>query len=224
MKYPNFIIVGAPKAATTALASYLDQHPDIYISAQKEPHYFALEGQNDRFEGPLDDVRVNMFAIREIEEYKLLFKKAGNSKIVGEASTSYLASTKAPSKIAAELEDVLLVAVLRNPVDRAFSDYLFFKRDGREPCETFEEALADEDSGQREKWWSGRYRSAGLYSEQVKRYLDLFGEDRFKVILFDDIQDDIQKVMKDLYQTLGVDNSFVANTNTRYNVSGYTTE
>ena len=142
MREPNFFIVGAPKAGTTSLYHYLDQHPDIYMSPIKEPCHFCYEVRPENFEpslreraiqlekdvleylhGPMDRKRSGGI-VTEWEDYLRLFTAATTQRVVGEASVNYLLSKSAAGAIAGRLPHARIIMVLRSPADRAFSQYL----------------------------------------------------------------------------------------------------
>ena len=130
MVLPNFLIIGAAKSGTTSLYSYLNQHPQVYFSPFKEPRFFALEGKEVNYQGPSQVV--NQKAINTIDEYEKLFAGVTDEVAIGEASTLYLYSPEAPAKIKQYIPQVKLIAILRNPIDRAYSGYCHLVRDGYE--------------------------------------------------------------------------------------------
>ena len=113
MTMPNFLIVGAQKAGTTSLHYYLKQHPQIYMSLRKEPHFF--EGMHWDFYRP---GRI-MLPVTDLADYQALFEGVTDEKAIGEASASYLYSPKAPTLIKRSIPDARLIAILRNPADRS---------------------------------------------------------------------------------------------------------
>ena len=125
---PNFLIIGAAKAGTTALWHYLRQHPEIYMSPHKEPRFFALYGQPVNFKGPGDKTRFKF--VTELQEYHQLFAGVQNEKAIGEASPWYLYVKSAAPAIKKMLPDVKLVVFLRDPVERASTNYLHVVNEG----------------------------------------------------------------------------------------------
>lgn len=220
-KLPTFLIIGAPKSGTTALYEYLRQHPDIYMSPLKEPRFFAVEGGSANFGGPFADVE-NKVIIDNMDEYRACFDGAHDEKAIGEASTLYLASPIAPLRIRQYIPDVRLVAILRDPIERAFSGYLMNVMQKRETS-SFEEAIEDEPRRLRENWYGARYLDAGHYSEQIRRYLSAFPKEQLKVYLYDDLKDDTHGLLEDLFNFLDVDPTFEVNTSWKHNVSGIPT-
>jgi hypothetical protein len=220
MTLPNFLVIGAAKSGTSALHSYLWQHPDIYMSPNKEPNYFALVGRPPAFTGPGDDI-INTRSVTDPVRYSELFEGATTEALIGESSNLYLYHPDAAERIFQAIPRVKLIAVLRNPIERAFSSYLHTKRDGREPEATFAAALADEPRRIAANWghlW--HYRSVGFYGRQLRRYYDRFPREQIAVYLYEDFDRDPAGTLADMFRFLGVDPSFTPDTGLRYNVSG----
>lgn len=218
---PNFLVIGAQKAGTTALYNHLKQHPQVYMSQIKEPHFFAYEGEKLNFQGPRDLEVMKHMVVSDLGDYEALFAGVSGEKAAGEASAMYLYSKKAPKRIRHYVPQVKLVAVLRDPTERAYSSFLHMIRDGREPLSDFGEALDVEQERIRENWgpiW--HYRRMGFYHEQLSRYYETFEPGQIKVYLYEDLNDDPSGVLRDLYSFLGVDDSFVPDVSARYNASG----
>ncbi len=218
---PTFLIIGAAKAGTTAVYHYLKQHPEICMSRHKETNFFALEDQSLDFQGPGDREHISRFSVTRIEDYEALFQGAEGKTAIGEASPMYLYDPTAPARIKARIPDARLIAILRDPAERAFSMYSMFVRDRREPHRNnFARALAEEDRRLRDGWeWAWQYTRSGFYAEQLKRYLLLFPRERIKVYLYEDLEHDPSAVMRDLFGFLGVRPDFPADTSQRHNVS-----
>jgi hypothetical protein len=224
MTLPNFLIIGAGKSGTTSLYHYLKQHPEIFMSPVKEPKFFALEGVGIYFRGPGDKEVMTQTsdnrAVLEIGEYERLFDGAGGAKALGEASPIYLHSPQAPARIRHYIPDAKLVAVLRNPIDRAYSAYLHQVRDGREWL-GFREAMHAEEGRIQKDWAPGwRYQRVGFYHEHLSRYYELFGADNIRVHLYEDLSESPVSVSQDIFRFLRVDDSFVPDISLRHNVSG----
>ena len=171
---PNFLLVGAPKCGTTAIASHMAQHPDIYMSAIKEPKYFTAQSIPFPLRGPGDEF-VENFTVKTLDIYKKLFQRLNGEKAVGEASVDnlYFPEQVIPL-IKTLLGDVKIIIVLRNPVDRAFSAYKNLLRDGRETL-TFEEGLRIEPQRRLKGYeYLWRYQDLGFYYERVKAYMAHF--------------------------------------------------
>ncbi|HHP7229388.1 MAG TPA: sulfotransferase [Xenococcaceae cyanobacterium] len=214
---PNFLIIGAAKAGTTSLYSYLKQHPQIYMSPIKEPRFFALEGEKLDFRGPTQSI--NQTSVTTLAEYHQLFQEVTTETAIGEASTVYLSSPKAPERIKHHLPDVKLIAILRDPSERAFSSYTHLVRDGYETL-SFTEAIAAEAIRIEENWqplWY--YQKRGFYYQQLQRYLELFKPEQIKIYLYEDLAIDSAALIQDVTRFLGVDDTFTPDS-TRKNVSG----
>jgi len=218
MTMPNFLIIGAAKSGTTALYQYLKQHPQIYMSSVKEPEFFAFEGENLNFNGPGDVPRLS---ITNIEDYQAQFQGASNSKAIGEASPLYLYSPKAPHRIKHYVSEARLIVILRDPVERAYSQFLMFVRDGRETTDNFTMALLEENTRVHNNWaWGWHYTRVGFYYSQLKRYFDQFNPEQIKVYLYEDLCDNPLGVLQDIFCFLEVDEKFIPNISLKHNISG----
>jgi hypothetical protein len=212
---PNFFIIGAQKAGTTSLYYYLKQHPQVYMSPRKEPHFF--EGMHREYHRPGRRTP----AVTDLDDYQALFEGVTDEKAVGEASASYLYSPKAPALIKRSVPHAKLIAVLRNPADRAYSNFVHCVQVGREPLASFVEALQAEEERIRENWgplW--HYRQKGFYYTQVKRYFDTFEQDQVKVYLYDDLKGKPIAMLRDIFQFLDVDDTFVPSLSIEHNTAG----
>jgi hypothetical protein len=217
---PNFLIIGAAKSGTTALYHYLKQHPQIYMSPVKEPRFFAFAGEKLAFCGP-GDQRINDSSITDSELYRMLFAGVSSETAIGEASPVYLCSPKAAERIKHYIPEAKLIAILRNPVDRAYSHFMHHIRDGYEPITDFAQALAEEEKRINANWeFTWHYKQCGFYYTQLKRYYDRFHQNQIKVYLYEDFNRDSCAVLRDIFRFLGVDETFIPDTSIRYNVSG----
>jgi len=217
IKKPNFIIIGAMKAATTSLYTYLKQHPDVFLTHFKEPMFFNnLETENNYIVKGRQGSKIS-----KLKEYYALFDNAENEIALGEASPAYIYNKNCATLIKEHLPDVKIIAILRQPVKRAYSNYLHAKRADREPINSFIEAINSEEE-RIEKKWSPlyHYKEKGFYFRQLSRYFKEFKKEQIKVILFEDIIDDPQKISKEVFEFLGVDSSFTPNTSKKANVAG----
>ena len=171
---PNSLCVGAQKAGTTTLHDILNQHPDIYLPASKEAHFFDTD---ENYEKGLD-WWVDTF-----------FSAHNDEKVLGAMTPEYLAYEEVPERIASTLgRDIKIIIILRNPVSRAYSHYLMSKRRGYED-ESFEKAIALESEriqkGDFERSHFS-YISRGKYYEQVKRYMDIFPKENILILRFEE--------------------------------------
>ena len=184
-KRPNFLIIGAMKSATTSLYTYLKQHPDIFMPSIKEPMFFnnlntnqhiVLEGRNKK-------------KITSFKKYYDLFQSVKNEIAIGEASPGYLYNKDCASLIKEHLKNIKIIAVLRQPISRAYSNYLHARRSGKEPIDNFEEAINNERS-RIQKNWSPLYHylNQGYYYKHLQRYYQLFPKENIKIILFEELE------------------------------------
>ena len=198
---PDFLIIGAQKAGTTALYAYLRRHPAITGPSWKEVSYF------DRHYGRGEAWYRGNFPNRV----------RARGKLVGEASPSYIFHPLGPERVKALVPEARLVALVRNPVDRALSHYHHEVALGREPLR-FEDALdAEEDRlrGEEERlaadpsyfsraWWSHAYKSRGRYAEQLERWLAVFPRDRLLILPSEDLGGEPERTHARVLDFLGV--------------------
>jgi len=220
-RIPDFMIVGAPKSGTTSLYYYLKQHPEIFMPEEKEPYFFCFMNNPPGFVSAanLSD------KLWRLEDYLALFAPAKKNAILGEATPAYLYahSTAIPNirKVYGEAKKNLkIIIILRNPVDRAFSQYMMFRRDNFEDLE-FQEAIRPDTVKRRlgERWnYYYDYLGFGEYSRQVESYLNEFPHVR--VYLYDEFKSDNLSVMRDMFEFIGVSSDFVPETRLAYNPSG----
>jgi hypothetical protein len=229
MALPNFLLIGAAKAGTTALYHYLSQHPDVYLSPVKEPKYFALRGTELSEAAMADPVSLQRYRsmagrrgfITTLQDYEALFAATNGQKARGEAS-GYLYSEQAPGLIRETLPNVRLFAILRQPVERAYSHYLHRRRDGLEPLANFGAALRQEPYTAVDDFWLGdrHYIRPGLYYHRLRRYFDLFPREQIRIYLYDDLKAGADKLVRDVFSFIGVDPSIPLDTSVRHNKSG----
>lgn len=209
VRAPGFFIVGAPKCGTTALHAWLKQHPDVFLPDAKEPHFFGrdLTWRHRDSTTPEED----------LERYLELFHDAGAARAVGEASTMYLYSHEAAEEIFEFNPEARIVVMLRNPVDQMYSFHSERLYGQNEDIADFVEALkAEEERKHGERIPSLArlvqgcfYRDVARFSQQVERYLDVFGADRVHVIIHDDMRADPEGVFRDVARFLEIDEGFV---------------
>jgi hypothetical protein len=218
-RLPNFFIIGANKGGTTSLAKYLDEHPQAFLSWPKEPHFFGrvdLLGSEAVPLGPggplLRKYAEAAVSFATLEEYATLFAGAPPGAIaIGEASTGYLASQRAAHNIRHVLPRARLIASLRHPAERAFSNYKMYRKEGLEQGDDFTAIV----KGNPRNW----YVNLGFYGRQLAHWLSLFPRDQLRVYLFEDLTADPVAVCRDVFSFLGLNPSFVPDVGRRYNVS-----
>ncbi len=220
MTLPNFLIVGAAKAGTTALHTYLQQHPDIYLTPNKETNFFAFEGIDIDFQGTGDEA-LKEFSITDLETYLRQFVAVTQESAIGEACPLYLYDPEAPKKIHHYIPDCKLIIILRNPVDRAYANYLHLVRDDRELLKNFDQSLEAESYRIENNWeWFWHYIQVGYYSKQIQRYLNLFDRKQIRIYLYEDLSNSPIELLQNIFNFLEVDKSFVPELNIRPNKSG----
>ena len=213
---PNFLLVGAAKSGTTSLFNYLTQHSDIYIPEVKECRFFSQLPKNYKGLG------AEFFPNSGITDERVYFNLfiGHEDKVCGDMSNDYLYYyEKSIKNIKKYLgNEIKIVIVLRNPIDRAYSNYMHHIRDGWENI-SFEQALDDENRRIEENWgWSYHYVKTGMYYYQVKAYLDNFRQT--KIYFFEELKFK-DSLLKDLYAFLEVRFTKELKDNKEYNVSGY---
>jgi Sulfotransferase family len=170
-RLPHFVIAGAPKAGTTALHAALATHPQLYLSPVKEPKYYLTDGRppsRDRQRGPGDAHSAQEWVWRR-DEYLALFAGAPEDTVRGESTPFYLYDRDAHERLVADVPGVKVIVVVRDPVDRAWSNWVHLRADGLEPEPDFAAAVRAEEWRIAAGWapfW--HYRGLGRYGEQLR--------------------------------------------------------
>ncbi len=200
---PTFLIIGVQKSGTTSIYNYLKQHPQVYMSPVKETGFFERDWEQE----PADIQRRKKNGIVTWDQYQALFDQATDGQVaLGEASPNYMFHYRsAAEQIQRRLPDAKLIAVLRNPVQRACSDYLMNMRDAIGKQTPLAEQV-------RSRGNSSYVLLKGRYYEQLKYFIDVFGRSQVDVFLYDDLRKDSQGLMRAIYQSIGVEPNFVADT------------
>jgi hypothetical protein len=220
VKRPNFLIIGAAKGGSSSLYRYLKQHPQVFMSTPKEPTFFGHEGKSGLYCGPHDEDRAyHSRVVTNLDDYLAMFKEVTDQTAIGEASVYYLYLPHAAAQIKKYIPQATMLAVLRNPVERAYSAYLHVVSQARER-RSFADALAQEPERIRKKWNSlWHFKAMGFYYGQVKRYYDLFGRQQVHVFLHEDFRKEPLPFIQNIFEILGIDKSFVPDMSRKYNVS-----
>jgi hypothetical protein len=209
---PNFFIVGAMKAGTSSMHRYLAQHPQIFMSARKEPRFTGFAADLDG--GGADD---GEWFTRSLDDYLANFAAAGNAPVVGESSHVYLHSSVAAERIREFAPDARILIILRDSIDMIRARHQQSVWANREDITDFEEALAAEEDRRagrrlprRRVYVAGlQYHQACVMTPQVQRYFDTFGRERVKVILLDDLAASPATTYREVLEFLAVDPTFV---------------
>lgn len=214
---PNFLIIGAPKSGTTSLYNYLSQHPEISFSKNKEPKYFSFK------DNPLDYVgnkrvvnQIKNSTVRTLDTYQDLFKNI-NTKFVGEASPNYLHTPEAAKNISEYNPNMKLIVILRNPVDKTFSDWKHNYAMGYEPVDNFKKALSlIEERKKMNCVPYFDYLEKGNFATHIERYYKYFKKEQLKIIFFDDFKKNPNASCNQIIKFLGIEESFKFNTKIVY--------
>jgi hypothetical protein len=196
---PDFFIVGAPRCGTTALYSYLRQHPEIFLPGQKEPHFFNTDMNSGG-------------AVRDEQEYLALFAGARDQTRVGEASVYYLSSDAAPQRIKSFCPTAKIIIMLRNPVETLYALHSHQIAAWIEEVWDLEKALALEEDRRRglhiPLWMNDPhklfYRQTVRYAPQIKNYSAVFGWENLHIIIYDDFKRDTAGAFRRTCSFLGV--------------------
>ena len=216
MVLPNFLVIGTARAGTSALTAFLQRHPQIFIPC-KEPNYFSGWNSRKTFDGPrAKDIRPEL-RCGTLEQYTSLFAESQGFKARGEASVSYLPDADAPELIRETIPDVALIAILRQPAERAFAHFHLQRFHGQEPASNLLEALDQERRGMRRNWCpTFRYLEFGRYAEQLRRYQAVFPTDQLSVYLTDDWRKRPAWVWRQILDTLEVRPDFTPDFSERH--------
>ncbi|MFI6318699.1 sulfotransferase family protein [Nonomuraea sp. NPDC050556] len=204
MHLPDFLVVGAPKAATTALHAALARHPELFMTAVKEPKHFLTDGPPPRTGGP-GDARTYREHVWRRADYSALFDGAPPGALRGESTPFYLYSLEAQRRIHAAIPHARLIAVLRDPVERAHSNWTHLWSAGLEPIGDVVRACADEPRRIAAGWspfW--HYLQLGRYGEQLRHLFTLFPRDQVLLLRYRDLVDRPTDTLDRICAFLGV--------------------
>jgi hypothetical protein len=229
MRLPNFFIAGAPKAGTDLLYYQLAEHPEIYMSPLKEPCYFSEEIRVENFHPSLRpkaelaaaSLRKYLDAgapdrrfggiVSDMRDYQALFAGVRNEKAIGEGSVCYLWSKSAAAAISAVLPRVRIILVLMDPAERAFHQYLKSVSDGTVShsfARHLELAFGDAGDSDAQIRPFHPFLAFGLYTQQVRRYVEHFPARQLNISLYEDTQTNYREWFTGLLSFLGVDAKF----------------
>lgn len=189
-------MVGAPKTGTSSFFRYLAGHPDIFLPAVKELHYFAYPEVSDTY--------YDVPFVTSESEYLSLFDNRRNEKAAGDLSPSYLFHTRAAERIREFQPEARIIISLRNPIKRAISHYLMDVRLGYQDRPLAEFMQRTEEN----RLFHTQYIEVGMYSNQIQAYLDSFGPDNVLILFYDDLVRDPQAYLRQVLAFLGVDQQY----------------
>jgi hypothetical protein len=209
MALPDFLVIGAPKAGTTALHAALARHPGLYLSAVKEPKFFLTDGPPPDRGGP-GDVQTYREHVWRQADYEALFSAAPEGTLRGESTPFYLYDLAAQQRIRNLIPDVKLIVILRDPVERAHSNWTHLWSAGREPIGDFLRACAEEDR-RVEAGWSAfwHYLRLGRYGEQLDHLYTLFPREQVLVFRYIRLLDEPVQVLDEICAFLGVEQGVI---------------
>ena len=219
---PHFLIIGAQKSGTTSLFSYLEQHSQILTSLWKEVHFF--------------DLNYDKGASWYRSHFPVALRVRPGSR-VGEASPYYLCHPHSPGRIHDLLPEVRLIAILRNPTERAISHYFHEVKNGREPLPIMKALQAEEgrisaewQKMRQDEFYSSRahqyfsYKQRGVYIQQLKSYWKYFDKEQLLALSSESLFRDPNKKLQEVFRFLGVDPNFIIEDTSAENISRNRTE
>lgn len=209
---PNLFILGAEPVGITLMRRYLAQHPQIFVPRTTNPSYFTFAGGVPEQRGPALALAggrsrrilrraINDDAVTTAEAYRRLYRRAGRRPVRADLSSTHLDSLAAAARIRGCVPKAKLVAVLRNPVDRAYARFAAMRADGLEPSVSFADALAAEPGRQLQGWSNAwLYARGGYYHRQLEPYVRYFGRERLHVVLYEDLLREPEAEMRGLFR------------------------
>ncbi|HEY7009806.1 MAG TPA: sulfotransferase [Jatrophihabitantaceae bacterium] len=207
MALPDFLVIGAPKAGSTAVHAALERHPQLFLSTPKEPKYFLTPDERPRrsaHRGPGDAHSAQEWVWRR-EHYEKLFEHAPSGALRGESTPFYLWDTTAHLRIRDTVPHAKLIAIVRDPVDRAYSNWTHLRSDGLEPESDFRTACLMEPqriaAGFAPFW---RYLDLGRYGEQLAHLFDVFPQEQVHVLRYRELIDEPRRTLDSIFAFLGV--------------------
>jgi Sulfotransferase domain len=205
MPLPDFLIAGVPKAGTTALHAALLAHPGLYLSKVKEPKFFLSDGRPPRWGGGPGDAQTYQEHVWRRPDYEALFEPAPPGALRGEATPFYLYDPAAHERIRRLIPDVKLILLLRDPVDRAHSNWTHLWNAGLEPEADFLAACRAEPQRRAAGWadfW--HYVSLGLYGRQVQHLYQVSAREQVLLLRYRDLKDAPAATLDRVCDFLGV--------------------
>lgn len=201
----DLMIIGTQKAGTTSLLRYLSQHPQIYVHPHREMVFF----RNDE-----------MYEKGYNYAWEKYFSKWKPNKVIVAKNVMTMYSEIALKRIHQHNPAIILVILLRNPVERAYSAYWYARRQGWESIKSFEAALEAEKYRLKEgwgKWYQNAYIYNSVYYPHIKKNFDIFDKNCIKIYLSEWLKTDPIKICKDIYSVLQLDENFMPDTSVNYN-------
>jgi len=205
-RWPNFFIVGASKAGTTSFYEILKTIPGIYMSPFKEPNFFAPNSAKNYKK-----------RISEKKKYLDLFKDVNDEKIVGESTPTYLRDPDSARLISQTVKNARILISLRDPVERAYSQYFMALRRGKTVMTFSEEWRKFKDSQNKNGKFYSFVLEPGLYYTQVKRFFDNFNSDQIKIIIFEEFIKEPNAIIREILKFLEISSEIKENSKKQFN-------
>jgi hypothetical protein len=202
---PDFLVIGAPKAGTTALHAALARHPSLYLSAVKEPKFFLTDGPPPARGGGPGDAQTYREHMWRRADYEALFDGAPAGSLRGESTPFYLYGKLAHRRIRTLIPDARLIVILRDPVERAHSNWAHLRSAGLEPIGDFVSACAAEDRRVAAGWadfW--HYLRLSRYGEQLDHLYTVFPQEQVHVLRYRLLVDEPARALDSICEFLGV--------------------
>ncbi len=212
MPYPNFILFGASKSGTTSLYKYLEQHPQVFMSAVKEPGFFSNLGRTPHI--PPEQQNTTLSTYYSLDAYLKLFEGAEGRTAIGEASSFYYLYPQAAEAIKEHIPNVKLLAILREPIERAYSDFVHQRQLGKERQTEFAKVAGQEMNNEP---IPRNYLVHSLYHKCLQPYFELFPREQIRIYLMEDLTSRPDWMFRDVFSFLGVDPAFLPDTSHRHN-------
>lgn len=211
--WPNLFLIGVPRAGTTALYTYLQQHPGVFMTPAKEPGFFAVDGA--LYDLECRHAPQTSYFLTTIDAYQALFRHLGDETVIGDATPHYFYHRRVAQRIAYYAPDAKILSMLRSPAERMYSHYMMEVRDGSQR-RTFERFLRE---------IQGMHANHpalqnSYYFDHLKQYYTLIKPEQIKTCLYDELRADPPGLMKTLYRWLNIDDSFVPDISGQPNRSG----
>ncbi len=222
-RLPNFIIIGAARSGSTSLHYALDTHPQVFMSPIKETNYFLFYGNSE----PTSSIslgrreKITRGSATTIENYHACFDSATSSHTaIGETSPAYLYTPEVPGRIKESIPDTKIMAILRHPVESAYSRYLYnLSRESNKNPEDFSKII-DLNCEQVKKAGTGTsYLDGNYHYRNLKRYYDIFNKNKIKILFFENLQK--KDFFQPIFDFLEVDSNHKPDTSSKYNQSGF---
>jgi hypothetical protein len=207
---PDFFVAGAPKAGTTALHAALARHPELYLSAVKEPKYFLTDGPPAAQGGP-GDAKTFRENVWRRADYEALFDPAQPGALLGESTPFYLYSQAAQQRIKTAVPHARMIIVLRDPVERAHSNWAHLWSAGLDPIGDFVRACDAEEQRAAAGWadfW--HYKQLGLYGQQVQHLYSVFPAEQVLLLRYRHLVGDPAGTLNRICAFLGVSQGLIS--------------